>query len=329
MVLNNLPVQPTPFVGRDNELNEIVDLLVDPSCRLLTLVGPGGIGKTRLALEAGRMMLDGSTNGGGSVTRFPDGIYFIPLQSLQSADLLVSTIGDAAGFQFYQGSDIKRQLVDYLQNKSVLFVLDNMEHLLDSASVISEILLNARGVNMLATSREALNLREEWLYPIGGMTIPAENQLDQLERFSAVQLFVQSARRAQPGFSLDTERAGVVRICRLVGGMPLGIELAAAWVRALSCGEIADEIAHGIDILETPARNVPERHRNMRAVLDQSWRLLDEDEQRIMRRLSVFRGGFAREAAEAVAGAAARHLISPILCKLVSRIFAIVARWKR
>lgn len=310
MIAYSLPTQSTAFVGRHKELRDILARFEDSSCRLLTLVGPGGIGKTRVALEMARLIIDADGDSLSDMPDYPDGVYFIPLQSLNSPDLIVSAIAEAACFQFYQGSDLKGQLMDYLENKSMLLVLDNLEHLLEGVDLVSDILANAPSVKVLATSREALNLQEEWLYPIMGMSVPDENHSNGLEHYSAIQLFIQSAQRVQPGFQADVERENIIHICRMVGGMPLGIELAAAWVRALSCSEIADEIERGLDILETPARNVPERHRNMRAVLDQSWYLLDEDEQCIMRWLSVFWGGFTREAAEAVGGALAKNLLA-------------------
>ncbi|MBX3083025.1 MAG: hypothetical protein KF716_15440 [Anaerolineae bacterium] len=306
MVTYTLPVQSTAFVGRAKELTEISARLADPACRLLTLTGPGGIGKTRLALEAARMVM--TNHNGNGQHPFPNGTYFISLQALNAPEQLVVSIGEAVGFQFYPGAELTQQLHDFLQNKTLLLLLDNLEHLLDSANIISDILTTTERIKMLATSREALNLQQEWLYPLDGMTVPAESGLDSVEDSSAVQLFIQNARRVQPGFSVERERDAIARICRLVGGMPLGIELAAGWVRALSCSEIADEISRSLDILETPTRNMPERHRNMRAVLDQSWLMLDADEQRMMGWLSIFQGGFTRESALTVAGASVRHL---------------------
>ncbi len=302
MIYQNLPTQPTPFVGRSKEIAAISALFVDPACCLLTLVGPGGIGKTRMSQEVARQIAE--TDGAD----YSDGVYFVPLQALCAEHLIIPTIADAVGLTFFQTADQQQELLSYLAPKRLLLLLDNLEHLLNGVEIISAILAHAPGVKVLATSREALNLQEEWLYTVTGMTLPGEDDLEALESFSAVRLFIQSARRAYPAFSVENERAGIKRICALVGGMPLGLELAAAWVRALSCDEIANEIANNISILETSARNVPERHRTMRGVLAQSWALLTDEEQQVMMRLAVFQGGITREAAEAVAGASLRVL---------------------
>ncbi|MBN1966705.1 MAG: hypothetical protein JW910_18780, partial [Anaerolineae bacterium] len=199
-----------------------------------------------------------------------------------------------------------------------LLVLDNFEHLLDGAEHLPDLLAAAPGLKLLVTSREALRLQEEWLRPLTGLRAPddtAGNGLSVgLESYSAVQLFVERARRVRGDFSLDEDRASVARICHLVGGMPLGIELAAAWLRTLPPAEIADAIAGGIDLLHTTLRNVPERHRSIRAVCDSTWERLSDAERQVFMRLAVFRGGCTREAAGAVAGATV-----PVLASLVDR----------
>lgn len=302
MIFCNLPTPPTPFVGRSKETEAITTLFADPACRLLTLVGPGGIGKTRMAQEIARRISEEND------CDYEDGVYFVPLQALSSTNLMIPTIADEVGLTFFQTANQQQELIDYLKTKCLMLLLDNLEHLLEGVEIISAILAAAPGIKVLATSREALNLQEEWLYTVTGMTLPGDDNLEAIESFSAVRLFIQSARRVHPGFSVENERAGIARICELVGGMPLGLELAAAWVRALSCDEIADEIAKNVSILETSARNVPERHRTMRGVLLQSWAMLTEEEQQVMMRLAVFQGGFMREAAEAVANASLRVL---------------------
>ncbi len=302
MLAHNLPVVATPFVGRTKDTEAILARLTDPTCRLLTLVGPGGTGKTRLSLHILQQVAEDENS------VYSDGVYFIPLQSLCASNQIITAIAEELGFAFFQGASPQKQLLDYLHNKHLVLLLDNLEHLLEGVEIISAILAHAAGVKVLATSREALNLQEEWLYTVGGMGIPTADDLESFESFSAARLFIQSARRVHPGFSVENERAGIVRICSLVGGMPLGLELAAAWVRALSCDEIADEIARNLNILETSARNMPERHRTMRGVLAQSWAMLTDEEQQVMIRLAVFQGGFNREAAEAVAGASLRIL---------------------
>ncbi len=332
--MHNLPPVSTPFVGRQDELAEITRLLTDPTCRLLTLVGPGGIGKTRLALEAARVLLapplhamrpkdvpvGGRGSGGGDEPTFPNGVYLVPLQALSSPDFIVPAIADALHFQFYPGGEPKQQLLDYLREKSLLLVLDNFEHLLDGAEIVSDILTYAPYIKLLTTSRERLNLVEEWVLNVEGLPVPTSEVESEIGDYGAVQLFLQSAQRVHVGFKVtDTQKPAVARICRLVGGMPLGIELASAWVRALPCEEIAAEIERSLDILATPARNVEPRHRNMRAALEHSWNLLTDNERDVFKKLSVFRGGFRKEAAQVVAGASLQ-MLSALVDKSMLRV---------
>ncbi len=278
----SLPVPVTPFVGRKEELAEMEELLGNPSCRLITLTGPGGMGKTRLALEVARRKL----------SAFPHGTAFVPLEHLRSPEHLASAIADSLGFSFYQGGDLKAQLLDYLREKEVLIVLDNFEHLMEGADTVAEILHEAPGVKLIVTSRERLNLHGEWLVEVKG-----------LSREGGVQLFLQSARRVCPDFTPSAGEEGEIeRICASVGWMPLAIELAASWLRALPLEEIAEEIQRSIDFLTSSFRDIPPRHRSLRAVFDHSWALLSEEEKRAFRRLSVFQGGFERKAAREVAG---------------------------
>jgi predicted ATPase/DNA-binding CsgD family transcriptional regulator len=312
MVAHNLPGNPVPFIGRAEELSQVASLLRDRNCHLLTLVGPGGIGKTRLLLEAARQQQDA----------FPDGVFFVPLQPLASPDFIVPAIAEASNFQFYPGSEPKQQLLDYFRQKSLLLALDNFEHLLDSGELLAEILEEAPGVRMLVTSRERLNLREEWVLDVHGLHFPTSETEMELADYGAVQLFMHNAQRVHVGFVLeDAQKPALIRICQLVRGMPLGLELASAWVRALSCEEIATEIARSLDILATSARNVPPRHRNMRAAIDHSWGLLTNEEREVFKQLSVFRGGFRKEAALYVAGTSLPTL-SALVDKSLLRVAA-------
>lgn len=307
MIAHAIP-QTAFFIGRDDELRDISALMHNPLCRLLTLVGPGGIGKTRLALEIVSSQLG----------LFPDGVHIAYLQATPSADLLVSAVAEALDFRFQPDGDPQSQLINYLRYQSALLVLDNFEHLADGAAFVSDILAAATAVKLLVTSRERLSLQEEWVYEVRGLDCPAHDGEPDIEGYGAVQLFVHSARRVSPHFRLTKLcKSPVVRICRLVGGMPLGIELASAWTRALPCEEIAREIERSLDVLETSARNVPPRHRNMRAVFAPTWHRLLEEEQHVFMKLSVFRGGFTREAAESVAGATMRTLRSLVDKSLV------------
>lgn len=324
-LLHNLPPQLTPFVGRERELAEIVRRLTDRHCRLLTLVGPGGIGKTRLAQQVAQRLSHSVLDDGF----FEHGIYFVPLAAVSSTNGVVFAIAEAIGVSFYGDVSPKQQLLDYLQKKEMLLVLDSLEHLLSSllipaerealaepadggvTGLIAALLAAAPNIKILVTAREVLNLQEAWFHPVEGLSFPAGDRPEaevgagvaSLERYDAVQLFVQSAARVRVEFSLAAERAAVVRLCRLVEGMPLAIELAAPWLKVLPVEAIATEIERGLDILTSRHQNVSERHRSMRVVLEQSWRLLEAHEREVFQCLSVFRGGFGHAAAHAVAGA--------------------------
>ncbi|KPJ73915.1 hypothetical protein AMJ52_02610 [candidate division TA06 bacterium DG_78] len=300
-ISHNLPPQLTPFVGRKDEMAEIEKRLEDPSCRLLTLVGPGGIGKTRLAIKVASE----------KIGTFAHGVYFVPLAPLPSSDLLVSTCADFLGFSFYGQEDPKMQLINYLHEKEILILMDNFEHLLDGTEFLAEILAAAPKIKIIVTSRERLNLKGEWVVEIHGLRFPKSDEDDKVEGYDAVQLFVQSAQRVCPGFVLsENERAFAIRICQLVDGLPLAIELASSWTRVLSCKEIFGEIEHNIDFLATSMRDVPERHRSLRAVFEQSWNFLTGEEKNVFKKMFVFRGGFQREAVEKIAGASLDLLYS-------------------
>jgi predicted ATPase/DNA-binding SARP family transcriptional activator len=300
-LIHNLPVQLTPFVGREVELAYLGQLISAPECRCITLVGPGGMGKTRLAVQAAETHLSEFTQGGA----------FVPLASVGSIDEVISAIANAIKFTFFGPSDPKEYLLSYLHEKQMLLVLDNLEHLLienpleaNIADLLIEILQQAPGIKLLVTSREALNLQEEWLFEVQGLAFPDMAQTEGLDGFDAITLFAQRARRASPKFKLNEDnRKDVAHICRLVEGMPLAIELAATWMRTLSPAEIAVEIGSSLDFLSTTVRDLPERHRSMRVVFDRSWQMLSPEEQQVLCRLSIFQGGFQRHAAEQVAGA--------------------------
>jgi predicted ATPase len=219
---------------------------------------------------------------------------------LNSPALIVPTIADAVDFKFSDPTNHQAQLLRYLHRKRALLVLDNAEHLLDGVEVFTEILKHCPQVKLLVTSRERLNLLSEWVFEVQGLPVPANEQVEQMEAYSSVALFLQSARRVRAGFELREERRWVRKICAAMGGLPLGIELSAAWVGLLSCEEIAKEIERNLDFLTASMSDLPERHRSMRATLDHSWKLLNDEEKSILSRWSVFQGQFRREAAEEI-----------------------------
>lgn len=298
---HNLPPQPTPFINRKRELTELIERLEQPSCRLLTILGSGGIGKTRLSLQVAAEKIDA----------YAHGVYQVPLASLSEVGFIYSTIADAVRLPLTGPETPRRQLFGYLRDKEILLVLDNFEHLIDGAPIVADLLEAAPQIKVLATSRERLNLHGEWIYELQGMDVPAETEVQAIEQYSAVQLFLQNAYRVHPAYRLDEkEKIEVARICELVEGIPLGIELASSWVRVLSGEEILHEIEQSRDFLATTSPDVPQRHQSLRAVFENSWQLLSPEERPVLRQLAVFRGGFQREAAEVVAGARLPLLLS-------------------
>ncbi len=299
-VIHRLPEPPTPFIGRNAELARIMGRLKESECRLLTVVGPGGIGKTRLSLEAARAQFG----------EFAHGVCFVGLAASTPA-LLVGTIAESLGIELDPRGDPETQLLANLREREMMLVLDNFEHLLERADFVSSILSSCLGIKIIVTSRERLNLQGEWLFEIQGLEVPDEDRLEELENYSAVRLFIQAARRVQPEFFLvDEDRPYLARICSMVGGVPLGIELAAGWMRILSCREICEQIETNIDFLTSTVRDLPERHRSLRAVFDSSLKLLSSAEQEVMAKLSVFKGSWTRHAAQQIAASALPTLLS-------------------
>jgi serine/threonine protein kinase/predicted ATPase len=316
---HNLPVQITPFVGRENELGQLANLLAEPAMRLLTILAPGGMGKTRLALEVGQAILRTGTQK-LNTSSFVDGVFFVSLAPLASGENIVPAVAEAVSFQFYAGGDPKQQLLDFFREKRILLLMDNCEHVLEGVNTITDILHAAAGVKVIATSRQRLNLSVETVFKLDGMDFPDWGTADDALEYSAVKLFTQSARRVTPDFQLKADDLKyVAQICRAVQGMPLAILLAAAWVDGLSLQEIAEEIGKSLDFLETEMSDIPTRQRSIRALFDYSWNLLNESEQIILNKLSAFRGGFTREAANAVANASLRPLTALVSKSLLRR----------
>ena len=303
---HNLPLQPTPFVGREREVGEITAMLAGSlQHRLLTLLGPGGIGKTRLALAAAARLVD----------HFPHGVFFVPLAPLSSAEHIVSALFESLDLTPVERTDPYRQIASYLRERQALLVLDNFEHLLEGVNLVAGILEQAKQVKIIATSRERLNLSLETVYPIAGLDHPPQlfvserlNEAD-LRRYSAVDLLLQRAHMVAPGLALDEEDLRhAVRICQIVQGMPLALVLAAGWLELLPFAEIAEELSRSLSVLETTAGDIPERQRSVHAAFDYSWKRLPEEARHAFMTLSVCPGGFTRQAVETIAGAGLRIL---------------------
>lgn len=306
-----LPQPATQFVGREAELGHIAELLANPGCRLLTIVGPGGMGKTRLALESAI----------GHQRIFADGAVWVPLMPVQTTEQVATAVADALRYRLSGTTPATSELSNVLKNKELLLVFDNFEHVIEATSFLSDILEKTTSVKLLVTSQQTLAMQAEWRFELGAMPMPTEQTLTAWSSSSAIQLFEQSARRVSGNFAMNNETyRHVARICQLVGGIPLGIELAASWTRLLSCEEIAAEIENSLDFLTVHLKDVPARHRSLRAVFDYSWGMLTPLEQQALACLSLFRGGFTREAAEQVAGASLSLLSSLTDRSLVQRI---------
>jgi predicted ATPase len=295
--VDNLPAETTAFVGRGAEVAEVKRALAES--RHVTIQAQGGTGKTRLALEVARQI----------ARAFAHGVVFVPLARIESAEYLGQTIAEELRLSLSSQEDPKVQVIEALRPKQMLLVLDNFEHILGGRDLVQALLESARGLKVLTTSRERLNLRSEVVCHLTSMETAEWKTVDEALAYSAVQLFVQGARHARAGFALkQSDIAGLTRICRLVEGLPLAILLAAAWVDTLSLNEIAEEIEKNFAVLETDLHDAPEHQRSVRAVFESTWRRLSTPEQALFAKLSVFRASFGREAVQEVAGASLRGL---------------------
>ena len=291
---HNLPLQPTPFIGRAAEKARAIELLQDSTHRLLTLVGPGGIGKTRLAIEVASAQTE----------FFKDGAFFVNLAPITLPELVVTAIADAVGFAFYGATNPKEQLFTFLQDKEMLLVLDNFEQLLTAAPLVAELLALSPKIKILATSRAALRLYGEQEYAVPPLSLPDPEEIPSLERLSqyeTVQLFIQRALAVKPDFQVTNENApAVAEICHRLDGLALAIELAAARIRLFPPQALLSRLGSRLQTLTGGAQNLPSRQQTLRGAIDWSYHLLSAAEQKLFTRLAVFVGGCSFEAIETV-----------------------------
>ncbi len=296
-----MPSPVTPFVGRIEEVTKLSEHLLSADTRLLTIVAPGGMGKSRLAIEIARKLKP----------YFEDGVVFVPLAPLETSEMFLGYFADAIGYIRIQGQSLNQQLMDFFQEKVMLLVLDNFEHLTNLSQWISDLLVNSPNLKILATSRNPLNIRAETRFHLEGLNYPREGSEKDLNSYSAVKLFLRSTHRVKPLFKpAKDDWQYIAEICRLVGGMPLGIEMAASWLEVLTPPEIVKEIRNGLAFFETDIRDIPERQHSLYTVFDYSWKNLDKKERELFSQLSIFRGGFTRDAAEKVMGITLRQLVA-------------------
>lgn len=294
MPLHNLPALVTPLIGYETELSQVAEYLAGRDTRLLTIAGPNGSGKTTLCIQAGW----------AETPHFRDGVYFVNLSQVRP-DQLLETIAAVLPIPLAEGSTMPNQLWRWLRNKELLLIVDHFDHLIGRASALLKLLQVAPAVSILVTSREWLKLRGETVLTVRGLDYPTLAEVDQVAQFSAVRFFLHCARRVAPHFALETaeDRLAMARLCHIVGGLPLALQIAAYWVNVFSLSEIANQVSQSLDFLTTPLHHVPQHERSMIAALLSSWRHLTPREQQLFCRLSIFQGAFSFEAAQSIAQA--------------------------
>ena len=293
---HNLPVQPTPLIGRESEVRAVCALLGRADVRLVTLTGPGGTGKTRVGLQVAAELID----------QFADGVCFVSLAPIGDPGLVASTVAQTLGLREMGGGPLLVSLKAYLRDRSLLLVLDNFEQVLTAAPLVAELLTACPGLKVLVTSRAALRLSGEHESPVPPLELPDPTHLPDLEalsQYEAVTLFIQRARAARPDFQVTNANApAVAELCARLDGLPLAIELAAARVKLLSPQALLARLGRRLSLLTGGARDLPARHQTLRGTIDWSYDLLEAGERALFARLAVFVGGCSLEAAEAVCG---------------------------
>ena len=301
------------MVGREIECEKLIDQLVEePACRLLSLIGPGGIGKTHLAVMVVRLMAEREFH------PFSDGFCFVQLQSMTEAKEFCSDINEALDLQS-DGEDSPQQyLQNFLRNKNMLLLIDNFEYYLAYKNVLTELLKDAPGIKLLVTSRESLNVPDAWFHPVNGLELT-----DSVDS-EAVRVFEFLAKRNQPAFDVNEKLPQVLQICKMVDGLPLALELSASWLKMLSMDEVVEELSQGLDFLEDQFDDGHERQSSVRAVINETWQRLTESERTLLKQFSLFRNGADRRAIAKIIGAGL-----PILARLVNKALLYTAEDNR
>jgi DNA-binding SARP family transcriptional activator/predicted ATPase len=308
--VHNLPSETGPFIGREEELTQLQAILSRPDARLVSIIALGGTGKTQLAAKFARQLVQKHPE------LFADGIFFVPLAGVDSVEALPVAVAKALHISLAGQVDPIVEVSNYLRDREVLLILDNFEQLIEGTRMINRLLADNPGIKFLVTSREPLRLATEWRFDLEGLPYPKSGQQvssyerspDSIVEYACVDLFLQTARQIGVDFELNSESAPhVIRLCELVGGLPLAIKLAANWLRVMPCEQIVEEVSRSMEILTTQMRDIPARQRSMRAVFEYTWELLLEEEQIAFQALSIFRGGFDEQAAREVTG------VSPFL----------------
>ncbi|CAG0937619.1 Putative HTH-type transcriptional regulator [Thermoflexales bacterium] len=312
---HNLPLHLTPFVGRQAE-QQTLQRLFDQA-RLITVVGPGGAGKTRLAIHVAHQMYK----------RFQHGVSFVSLETTTTPDALVFALAEKLRLPTYRGVDPQRQLLDALRYKQLLLLLDNFEQLIAHATLLIDILQHAPQVQILVTSRERLNLQVEFILEVNGLEMPTQESWRAVKSSQAAQLFLGAAQRVCPGFAITADNwKAILHLCRCVDGLPLALELAGAWVRLLSCEEIVQHIEQDLDFLTVSWADIPLRQRSLKTVLKTSWDLLTQRQRQVLGQLTIFADGFTRVAAYQVVGASL-SILSTLVDRSLIQWHADLARY--